>query len=536
MTVTIGDTPLHPVSDLLFGQMIEHTDAEEPGPEVFYDSATGTLRPDVLACCRELAPSIVRFPGGACVEFERSDWTSLIANAPSGTPQRKRYGYDQFLRMTEESGWQVVLPLNVREALWDPGHWESRVLHACGLVAYANARAGAPLPEGMPDWGALRGRNGRQEPFNVKYIQLGNEWNAHWGAMAKESGLNEPAEQVAHAKRVLLRMCERIRAIDPRVTIITDGVFWDQAHERRLRMLYEDGAIRKATDLLAIHSYRPWSVDRTAVTVNGRPVDPAALPDETMWRALVSVPDMDEQGQSTFTRESSMIGRAFALAKAHGWPVAMTEWNLNAFGFDDHRVLRSIWAKGVGAAGYLHALMRAGDRISLATQSMMLGASWGINSVRVSLGGQGEAYLQPTGALIRFYRDHCGRERLETSVEGQELYVQPVRMGNISDPAPGAFLDVTATRDRSRTFVHLINRRFDKGQPVTVCLKGRSMPGAAILHGVIGELDNHDGPTPGKERCRLESLGIAAAAGADGTPRLDIVLSPCTVTILEIRL
>ena len=48
-------------------------------------------------------------------------------------------------------------------------------VHAAGQVAYCNAKQGASLPPGMPDWPAIRTQNGYPEPFGVKYWQIGNE-------------------------------------------------------------------------------------------------------------------------------------------------------------------------------------------------------------------------------------------------------------------------------------------------------------------------------------------------------------------------
>ncbi len=48
-------------------------------------------------------------------------------------------------------------------------------LDACGLLAYGNSSQGAKLPEGMPDWLAVLARNGHLEPYEIAYVQIGNE-------------------------------------------------------------------------------------------------------------------------------------------------------------------------------------------------------------------------------------------------------------------------------------------------------------------------------------------------------------------------
>jgi hypothetical protein len=44
----------------------------------------------------------------------------------------------------------------------------------------------ARLPEGMEDWPAIRARNGREKPWKVPYIQVGNEtWLEYQRAIEK---------------------------------------------------------------------------------------------------------------------------------------------------------------------------------------------------------------------------------------------------------------------------------------------------------------------------------------------------------------
>ncbi len=528
--IVVHERAPHPVSNLLFGQMIEHVGkAWEQGPESMMNTHVSPpmVRQDVRQLCKTLNPSIVRFPGGACVEAGLHDWTDLIDHPPGRTNAlrtRWQFGYDEALRLAEDHGWEVILPLHLRDALWHPDQAEQHILRSVGLLAYANADPGAALPAGMPDWGAIRMKNGRQEPYGVRYVQIGNEWEAHCKAMDKVSGLTAIDAQVAHMRKVLHRMLDLIRTIDPKVKIILDGVIWSEHHYARLEKLYADGRLRAKSDLLAVHLYHPWKIRRKEMLLHGQLVEWDSLTDKQLWHAMVATPDVDKDGQSVLESDNEIIRWGFALARKHSWPVAMTEWNWNGFG-DERGVLTSYYAYGMGAAGFIHALLRS-DRVVLACQSMMVGTGWDINSIRVPK--QGPAYLHPSGELVAFYRQHHGSQRRDITIKNAACYAQPLKLGSIKARKRVAYLDAVATANEKTLYVHLLNRCFDLAQQISVTLEGADRHVRQVhWHCITGELENHP-EAHGKDRLHKQTTLVERSA-ADA---FEIALPPRSISVL----
>ncbi len=147
----------------------------------------GGLRPDIAQMIADLKPGFVRFPGGCVVE--------------GGTVE-------------SAYNWKLTIgPLIERQEQWGP--WHYRRTHGVGLLEYLQfcedleaeplwvgfagqtcifrEREHVPMSEmgwvrdnfldvveyanGLADskWGKLRAEAGREQPFNLKYVEIGNE-------------------------------------------------------------------------------------------------------------------------------------------------------------------------------------------------------------------------------------------------------------------------------------------------------------------------------------------------------------------------
>jgi hypothetical protein len=101
---------------------------------------------------------------------------------------------------------------------------------------------------------------------------------------------------------------------------------------------------------------------------------------------------------------------AIAQTQRLGYQLAMTEWNLNGW------LKGELWPGpggcGLGAAMMLHALLRRGDVIELATQSMLVGKAWGITGIHVAPGTDRPPRYLPTAEITALYRRYYGDRRL----------------------------------------------------------------------------------------------------------------------------
>jgi alpha-L-arabinofuranosidase len=154
--------------------------------QTFKDRPNG-LRPDLAQMLADLRPGFVRFPGGAIVGglmlSNRIQWKNSIGDVAQrqGTMNLWGYyttnglGYHEYLQMSEDLG---------AEALWvcNPGMSDGyRIAEVCApetLSEYVQEALDAleyALGPGDSKWGALRAANGHPKPFNLKYIEIGNE-------------------------------------------------------------------------------------------------------------------------------------------------------------------------------------------------------------------------------------------------------------------------------------------------------------------------------------------------------------------------
>jgi alpha-L-arabinofuranosidase len=141
------------------------------------------LRSDLANALDALKPAFLRFPGGCFVEGDdiphSYNWKQTIGDVASRTTQHNLWGYlstnglgyHEYLQLAEDLGAQPVFCINVgmshRESvpLDRMGAWVQDALDA---IEYANGSVDSI-------WGSLRAKNGHPKPFNLRYIEIGNE-------------------------------------------------------------------------------------------------------------------------------------------------------------------------------------------------------------------------------------------------------------------------------------------------------------------------------------------------------------------------
>ena len=531
VVVTVYNRVLNPVDDRLFGQFMERASGGEPGFDAARDPEhPRTLRPDVVEKLAWLQAPVVRWPAGS--DLPRIDWRDLIDNVPGrkgGRPPvfvknrhgtvSNEFGLDEFLALAEKLGWAPLLPVRIEGALLGDVSLEAGAREAAGLVAYCNAEVGAKLPRGLPDWPAVRAKNGRVAPWKVPYFQLGNETWFTFNPALKRRGLaaasdKEKAECYLTCLRAYLKA---VHAVDPRAQVIVDGVTgagrWvDQA-------IFSDPFLREQVAFFALHHYQPWGI--TEAQRDGAVVPLSQVTAEQSWYACVTTPAINRE---TFQSETPGYPEWW-LMRDLGLPVAVTEWNWNGWwakkGPGDSEL-----AKGLGAAGMLHAFMRQGDQVRIACQSMLVGKKWGITGVRLA-DGQAPRIL-PTAMATGLYSRYHGRDRLFTEMTNLPAFEQPLRLGSLT-PAPRvAVLDIVVTRRDRMLYLHAINRhrhdavsaRFEIGRLGTGT-------GTAILHTLTGPLE------PGEKAGGADITERRIEVPTDAVP---VEFPARSVTVVEVPL
>jgi alpha-L-arabinofuranosidase len=146
------------------------------------------LRPDLGEMLHAMRPAFVRFPGGCYVEGNKLPnafrWKQTIgdlAGRPGhwnlwGYRSTDGLGYHEYLQMCEDLGAEPLFVINCGMS-----HVEMKVKgvavvpdlaeylqDALDAIEYANGPADSK-------WGALRAKAGHPAPFNLKYMEIGNE-------------------------------------------------------------------------------------------------------------------------------------------------------------------------------------------------------------------------------------------------------------------------------------------------------------------------------------------------------------------------
>ena len=181
--------------------------------------------------------------------------------------------------------------------------------------------------------------------------------------------------------------------------------------------------------------------------------------------------------------------------------------------------------------GFIHAMMRCGDAIDIACQSMLVGMGWGISAVHADPAAVKDPVYLPTGQLTAFYSRHHGNRLLKTDAVGVPTYEQPYRMGGITPKKKVAMIDLIATADITAVYVHAINRSFDKAIEASVDLSGFEPADRAIHHLILGRLN--DAPETGQP----EQIGRETKRKiADSLKPLRVILPKRSVSCVEIPL
>ena len=153
-------------------------------PPTFKNRPNG-MRPDLAQMLADMHPRFMRFPGGCFVEGQQSPdnafrWKRTIgpieqreghANVNWGYRTSDGIGFHEFLQLSEDLGAKPLFVVNV--GIWHGGctpydqigEWIEECMDA---LEYANGDI-------TTKYGKMRAENGHPAPFNLEYIEIGNE-------------------------------------------------------------------------------------------------------------------------------------------------------------------------------------------------------------------------------------------------------------------------------------------------------------------------------------------------------------------------
>ena len=141
------------------------------------------LRPDLCEMLAALKPAFMRFPGGCWVEgakmAESYRWKQTIGDLAERRTQYNIWGYyathslgfHEYLQLSEDLGAEPLFCINVGMSHKENvpmDKMDEYVQDALDAIEYANGPADSK-------WGAVRAKAGHPAPFNLKYLEIGNE-------------------------------------------------------------------------------------------------------------------------------------------------------------------------------------------------------------------------------------------------------------------------------------------------------------------------------------------------------------------------
>jgi alpha-L-arabinofuranosidase len=155
-------------------------------PPTFKNRENG-CRPELAQLLYNMKPKFMRFPGGCFVEGQESSdnafrWERTVGpiekrpghnNRNWGYRTSDGMGFHEFLQLSEDIGAKPLYVVNI--GLWHGGltpldsiqPWIDECMQA---LEYANGDTNTK-------YGKMRAENGHPEPFNIEYLEIGNENN-----------------------------------------------------------------------------------------------------------------------------------------------------------------------------------------------------------------------------------------------------------------------------------------------------------------------------------------------------------------------
>jgi len=473
-TLRITDEVSHPLPPAVFGQFLERPSwGNEYGPEAVAD-AQGKLSSEVETHLVGMHTTLVRFPHGTDGDYV--DWQDMIdrpgrparpvTTGHKGDTVTNNFGFPEYFALADRMKWSTILVTNLRDALYHKKPLAEAAAHSAELVAYATRST---------------------VPVRIAAVQVGNEGWFFWPPKTPEErtalGLADDAACATWLRECLIAYADAIRAVRPDLPLIADaprpldggGLENNAAAVWRAAVDHPD--VRSRYAMLAAHAYAPmgmWSADR-----NGEKLKHANLSADEVWdAATTTLGRFDAQGRAVAD------ALAYDDIAALGYRVAVTEWNWNGWDFAK-RFPQTDFSDGMpaalGVAGFVHGLMRH-EHVTLANQSLLLGVSWGITSVRVNPNGT-VGYL-PQAEAMRLHAEHHGSEVLASELTGSALIEAPVRLTTWwPQVARAAVLDAVVTADSAHYYVHLLNRHRTAAQTLKITLPDSApQSGQANLH------------------------------------------------------
>jgi len=441
------------IDERVYGQFIEHVGRAVYGgvhdPGNARSDGSG-LRLDVVEACRELGPSVLRWPGGNFASgYHWRDGIGPVADRPTrrdlawGAVETNAFGTEEFLELARRLDAAPYLNLNVSTGTVD---------EALGWLDYCNGEA--PVPEVL-----ARRAGPHPAPHGVPIWGLGNE-NYGWWQHGHTS-----AGSYAETAREWAKL---LRWQDPDIALVAVGApdadwNWTVLNQ-----------VSRVADYLSLHCY--W---------HGNATDPYA--------SILAGPVASEQdviaayGMALAAQRRAGVAQPVRLAidewgvwaRTMGPLADLTATDLMRNGLSARSGLDTSFEEdydlkdALAVATWLHVMWRHPEKVGMATLAQMV-------NVLAPLHAHSEGVVRHTVFWpLAVARRMAGSVALDVHVSTEAALGTGGQPGVPGDVLTGVDCGATLDPQTGRVHVSLVNRLRD--QEVVVDLLGVSGPAKRVL-------------------------------------------------------
>lgn len=410
INVKINPKEKHKISPYLYMQFMEPLSVADASVDAAWDYANERWYPRAIELTQELAPTMIRY-GGCFASYYH--WREAVGPMEKRVPMvnycwdglySNHVGTHEVVDFCRQVGAEPLMVVNMESDGRE--HWAHP---KAGVDRLGTAKEAAEWVDycNNPD-NAERKKNGVNDPYNIKYWQIGNETSYDVRGFSSDACV-----------KVTEKFAKEMRRADKNITLIG----WGDESPKGL----DDSWCRKMSqleeiDTIAFHHHFVSGLDNSPLYGENFRINP-----ENTWRHMMNA------HRSMSDHISKM--REDAGSKR----LAMTEGHFILPGMY-RNVALSTWAAGVAYARCLNVIERNSDVLDIATMADFMGNVWQVNAIMLQtpLSKTSKAsYLQPVGRVMKIFRKNIGEHALDLTA--------------------GGIIDATASRTGKKIYIHAAN-------------------------------------------------------------------------------
>ncbi len=449
--IAIDPEPRYEISPTFYMQFMEPLGITDGSVEAAWDYNIDDWRADLIEVVRDLSPDVIRWGGAFIRYYKWREGVGPVERRPPmynyvwGGKETNRVGTGEFVDFCRRVGAEPLMCVNLLsdgvKAYWKTIHGENRSADAqegADWVSYAND----------PD-NKERLNHGVKEPYNMKLWQLGNECSYLY-----EEGftLDQSIERVKEFSKA---MKER----DPSIKIIGWG---DVRNPEKLHaetpkddpeiQFWAPEMLKRAgeyLDFISMHMMGIYPHDNSFIRGFEYQKEP-----EKAWEKFLELSSIADFRIKAMKEAIDSVGSNIGIA--------VTEGHLSLQPYNANSILTE-WLSAAYHARTMNTYLRHGDRVKICTGADFCGTRWTVNAVMMPV-PRGRSFLLPIGSIMRLFKKNIGTHGLSV----------------LSGPSG---LDVAASRNNSKIFLHVLNMNYS--DPVRTSF---SLGGATIIKGKIHQI------------------------------------------------